>query len=446
MALEHELRRAIEEGADGRLKELIQDLHPADLARVFPSLKLAQQVKILRLMDPERAAQVLVELGREQVPPLVEGLGPLRIADILATLPTDDAADLLGDLPAEQKDGLLGLMAAADAKEVRELLEYPQDTAGGIMTTEFVAISERLTAEEAIRVLRETAPDAETVYYVYVVNEQGQLVGVLSLRELILAAPGMPVGDIMRRRVISVHVMADQEEVARVVAKYDLLAVPVVDDNQELLGIVTVDDVLDVIKEEAAEDFLRISAIDIRGDDVTAPPWRRAMHRLPWLVAFLLGEMMAATVIKGFAGTLEAATVLAFFITAIAGGAGNAGTQSLAVVVRGLATGELNAREILRVVWRETRVGLLVGLGSGLTLAFVALVWQGWPLLGLVVGGALAASILVATMLGSMIPVVMARLGFDPALASGPFITTLTDVASMLVYFSLATLTILHLR
>jgi magnesium transporter len=440
-----EVRRAVlsclEEGSTDRLRQCLKDLHPADIAEVLPDISLGQQVKVLRVMEPDRVAQVIFELDREKLPTLMECLGLQRTADILSAMFTDDAADLLGDLPGDLRQKLLGLLEAHEARDLKELLTYGEETAGGIMTTEYVAIQKDITAGQAIEVLRENAPDAETVYYVYVVDDQNHLVGVLSLRELILAAPYMRIEDIMRRKVISVNVNTDQEEVARLVAKYDFLAVPVVSDAGELLGIVTVDDVLDVIEREATEDMMRMAAtIDSEGEDPDASPVKRALRRLPWLVGLLFGELVAGHVIEGFSETLQHLTALAFFMTAIAGGTGNAATQSLAVVVRGIATGEVDPSQILKVIWKEAQVGLWVGLVCGLVVGSFAFVWQGSPSLGLVVGGALALSITVSTILGSFVPVIINRIGVDPALASGPFITTLMDVSSMFIYFTLATL------
>ncbi|OPZ71046.1 MAG: Magnesium transporter MgtE [Firmicutes bacterium ADurb.Bin456] len=313
------------------------------------------------------------------------------------------------------------------------------------MTTEYVALQKDLTARQAIEALRATAREVEIIYYIYVVNQRNQLTGVFSLRDLITAEPGESLEKIMQTRVISVNVRTDQEEVARLVAKYDFLAIPVIDDEQELLGIITVDDILDVIEEEATEDIMLLSGnTDLEVEEFEGGIWRRATRRLPWLVGLLFGGLMAGNVINFFSGTLESLTVLAFFIHILAGGPGNAATQSLAVVVRGLATGEVEREDVLRVIWREARVGIFVGLVCGSVMAVTAYLWQGIPLLGLVVGLSLAVSMSIATLLGSFIPVLIHRLGIDPALASGPFITTLMDITSMMIYFSLASLIILR--
>lgn len=435
----------LKKGSAEKMRECFDELHPADIAEIFPVLSLAERVKILRSLEPARAAEVLFNIDSKMVAPVLEGLGRKRAAEILAKTYTDDAADLLGDLPPDEKEKILSLMAANDVEDVRELLTYAEDTAGGIMTTEYVALDAETSVEQAIQELRKIAREAETVYYVYVVNEKQQLVGVLSLRELILADAEAAVKDIMQTGVISVNVRTDQEEVAKAVAKYDFLAIPVVNDDDELLGIVTVDDILDVLEEEATEDILRLSAnIDAEGQDLEAGTWRRAARRLPWLILLMFGSLLAGNVIAGFSATLERITALAFFITVMAGGPGNVATQSLAVAVRGLAIGNITPGKALSVIFKEARVGILVGLISGAVLSLIAFFWLGEPSIGLVVGMALAINMTIAAAIGSFVPLVINRFGVDPALASGPFITTLMDVTSMLVYFTLASVFLLH--
>lgn len=424
-----------------KLRQCLKDLHAADIAEFLPELPLPQRIKVLRLVEYNKASAILFELDRDELPPLLEGLGPKRTADILGQMFTDDAADLLGELPEEQKEKLLGLMKVAEAEDIRELLEYDVDTAGGLMATEYVDVRKNITANQAIARLRKIAPDAETVYYVYVTNDDEQLVGVISLRELIVAAPDELIENIMRTKVFSVNVRTDQEEVAKLMTKYDFLAVPVVNDNMQLLGIITFDDVMDVIEEEATEDMMRLAAnIEPQGQDMEISFWTRAGKRLPWLIGLLFGELVAGNVIHGFSGTLEHMTALAFFITAMAGGPGNAATQSLTVVVRGLATGEIDKHRLGSVVWKETQVGILIGVVCGLVLSTMAYLWQSSPTLGLVVGLSMAFSITTATVLGSLVPVIINRIGVDPALASGPFIATLMDITSMMIYFGMATL------
>ena len=421
------------------LEEFLLEVHYADLAEILRTFELEERVELLRHIDRERAAQVLFELDRDEITPLLKGLGRKVSAQILQEMPTDDAADLLGELPEDEQERYLKLMSDPGAEDVAELLEYGAETAGGIMTTEFVAINKELTTDEAIQVVRRTAQEAETVYYVYVVNDQNQLVGIISLREMILAAPGARIEEVMRTSPIRVLVKTDREEVARVVAKYDFLAIPVVNDNEQLLGIVTVDDVLDVIREEATEDYLRLASVHqeryLELSDV-----QRARRRLPWLIALLFGALLAGSVVKFYEDTLAGVVALAFFMPVMAGGPGNVGTQTMAVMVRGLATGEVEARRVTQVIFKEIRVGMIVGAVSGLVLAGIATLWLDSALLGLVVGASLAAAMTTATAIGTLFPLLINRLGVDPALASGPFITTVMDVISLMIYFTVASL------
>lgn len=435
------VKQHLENGNLSSLTVLLSDLQAADLAEVLTELEPDERLQVFVLLNNETAAAVLNELDPRLSVLLLRALGAERVADIFEEMSSDDAADLLGRFSENEKRGMLSMMDVEDAADVEELLVYPEDTAGGIMTTEYVAIPQDIKVERAIEVLRETAPDAETIYYVYVINKQGQLVGVISLRELIVAHPEIQIEQIMRRKVISVNVLTDQEEVAGVISKYDLLAIPVVDSDQVLVGIVTVDDVIDVLEEEATEDIYKLASSGEPEDlEMTVSFWRRAKLRLPWLLALLFGQLLASRVIDNFVHLLQAATVLAVFITVMAGQAGNAATQSLAIVVRGLATGHLDKRKILSVVFREARVGLIVGLACGIVLAMVGYLWEHNFTFAIILGLALWVNVFIGVALGTFVPLIIERVGLDPALASGPFITTLTDVVSMIVYFSLAVL------
>lgn len=436
----HTVEECLTQLNEKKLRDCLEDLHHADIAEALASVPLAQRVRVMRAAEPEKAALILYELDREMMAPLLEALGPRRLADVLNDMSDDDAADILGELPESQKEQLLNLMETSEANDVRELLKYGEDTAGGIMTTEYVSLKEEVTVAQAIDFLREVGSEVETIYHIFSINENAELTGVISLRELIMAPPDARIEQVVSRRVISVNVWDDQEKVAKMVAKYDFISIPVVNDQNQLLGIVTVDDVLDVLEEEATEDILKLANVDAEGQDlVETGAWQRALRRLPWLIGLLFGGLIAGNVIKGFSGTLEQVTALAFFITAMAGGPGNAATQSLALVVRGLATGEVDQHRLIKAIFKEAQVGLIVGVVSGSVLALVAVLWQGKPILGIVVGLALAINITISTVLGSFFPVIIHRLGIDPAVASGPFIATLMDVTSMFIYFSLAT-------
>lgn len=431
----------LEQRREDELKEFLATLHPADLAELLEELEPAERAAVVHLLSDETAAETISELEVEDQAEILESLGSERAGDILDEMSADDVADLVGELSQSRADELLDLMEPEDATEVRELLEYGEDTAGGIMTTEYVALPGSLTAQQSIDELRRLAPDAESAYYVYVVNEKEQLLGVLSLRELIVSAPDRPIQEIMRKSIVSVHVNDDQEEVARVVRKYNLMAVPVVDREEVLCGIITVDDVLDVIEEEATEDAYRAAGVGAHDED-DAGIWPIIRARLPWLVGLLFLSMLSATVVQSFEGVITSVAVLSVFMTTMAGESGNAATQALAVVVRGLATGDVERDQIWAVVWRELRVGLVVGGVCGVVLAVIATIWQGHPWLGLIVGPAMFLNLTLAKATGAFVPFIIERFGFDPAVASGPFIATVTDSTSMLIYFGIASVVI----
>lgn len=421
--------------------------HPADIAEALQELNDVDRARVFSRLDGETAALVLRNLKTDVVKSLLEVLGPERIAAILDEMPLDDVADFLGEVSAQVKDELLDLMEADEAKDVKELLSYPEDTAGGIMTTEYVAILDNLSAGRAIEVLREIAPEAETVYYVYVINTRNKLVGVISLRELIVADPHEPISSIMQTNVIKVHALTDQEEVAKMVTKYGLLAIPVVDDDDALLGIVTVDDVIDVIHEEATEDiFLMAGASEI--DESLALPARlkaSVATRLPWLLVTLFGGIVAGSVLKGIEDELSQMVALAFFIPLLTGMGGNVGTQSSTLTVRGLATGEIEGNEVWKTLMKEILSGLIIGTVCGSIVGSLAIVMFNNWVLGLVVGVALVANTITAATMGTLVPLLFKRVGIDPAVASAPFISTSIDITGLLIYSTLASALIAYL-
>ncbi|MFZ7103463.1 MAG: magnesium transporter [Peptococcaceae bacterium] len=424
------------------LVQFLLDIHPADLAEVLVNLDTKESKQyLLAQLDSEVAALVLNELDAELVAELLQNVSEQRVSEILDEMSFDDAADFLSELSDNEKEKFLDLFEDQDAEDVQELMDYAEDTAGGIMTTEYVAIPENISAGKAIEVLRETAPDAETVYYVYVINLKNQLVGVISLRELIIADPGALVLEIMRKKTISVNVNEDQEEVARLVSKYDFLAVPVVDDHQHLIGIITVDDVIDVIHEEATEDLYRLAGTYSAEEDESLARFTTALKsRLPWLLVTMLGGLVSGQVLNNFSNQLNTVVALAFFIPLLIGMGGNVGTQSSTVTVRGIATGQINTGTVIKTVLRESMVGISLGTVMGSIVALAAFLWQGSLQLGLVVGLTMLANMFTAATMGTAVPLVLKRFGVDPATASAPFITTTIDIIGLIIYATLATL------
>lgn len=433
-----ELADLIMSGDHDEIAQRMATMHPADIAVAIRDLPMEAQSLAFGLLSDDDAAVVLLEIEADDLVGLLRLLGASRSRLILGEMGPDDIADLLGDVGASDIAEVLALLEKNELAEVQRLLDYPERSAGGIMTTEYVALPHSMTAAQAIEYLRHRAPDAETVYYVYVVTRKRQLVGVLSLRDLITAPVDSTLESFMQTNVISVNAAVDQEEVAQAVARYDLLAVPVVDDDNILVGIVTVDDVIDVIEEEVTEDIHRMGGT-LRGEDDLDAAFVRVKKRLPWLIILLFGNMIGAYVLRSFTSTLEAVVVLAYFIPVLIDMGGNVGVQSLAVTVRALATRGIEMRHVGRILAREAKVGISLGAICGALVSLVAYVWQGNLYLGVIVGISMASAMAVAALIGTMVPLVLDRCGADAAIASGPFITTFCDVIGLLIYFGLAT-------
>ena len=421
------------------LKDFLENLHPSDLADLVEDLSDQQKQEFFALLSDEEAATIIQEMEEFDQATLFRLLTKKRASAIIKEMASDDAVDLLGELSPEETKELLALIDE-EAEEIRGLLQYPEDSAGGIMTKEFISLPGTLPVEEAITRLREIAPKAETIYYIYVVDYRNRLTGVLSLRELFAAQDGTLIAKIVRKNIIKVDATTDQEEVARLVSRYDLLAVPVVDEEGYLLGIITIDDILDVVEEEATEDIYRlVGTSEVEGTDlVEASVFNLAKKRLPWLMISLLGGLVSGSVIGVFEEALQAAVVLAVFIPVIMDMGGNVGAQSSTVFVRGLATGEIIAPDVWRYFLREVRIGLTIGIITGIMIAVAAIVWKGIPTLGVVVGTAMFATVFLAAVIGIVVPAILNKLGADPALAAGPFVTTIKDVTGLLIYFYVA--------
>ncbi len=412
-------------------------LLPYDQAQFFVKQPEEMRMRIYQYMSPEEMAAIFENLEIDEIAPYVAEMNPAFVADMLAHMYADDAVDVLNELRKDQVASYLSIMKPEAATEIKELLHYEEYTAGSIMTTEFVAIGANETVRSAMQILKKEAPEAETIYYIYVVDEEKRLVGVLSLRDLIIQDDDAVIAEVMNDRVISVSVAEDQEEVARMMKDYNFLALPVVDFQNHLLGIITVDDVIDVLDEEASDDYSKFAAIsDV--DAVDRNPFTAAKKRLPWLIVLLFLGMMTATLIGKFEDTINKVAILAVFIPLIGGMAGNTGTQALAVAVRGIATGEFQNESKWKLILREAGTGLITGATCGLLVTGIIWFWHHDFLLGLLVGISILITLIFATLAGALVPLIMHKLKIDPAVASGPFITTVNDLISILVYFSMA--------
>jgi magnesium transporter len=354
-------------------------------------------------------------------------------------MPTDDVADLLGRLPEERSDAIIERMKKESSEEVEGLLHYGDDTAGGIMVPDFIALRENTTAGQAIESLQKEHLDVEMPFYLYVVDSNGKLMGVSSLRQLVVVPPETPLKDFMTTDVFAVTTDMDQEEVAKLVARYDILAVPVVDDTNQLVGIVTVDDIIDIIGDEATEDILKMAGVGGEEFVETQSIIRSTRIRLPWLSASCIGGIFAFFIIGHFEGSLSKLVYLAAFIPVIMGMGGNIGTQTSTIVVRGLATGRLNIRDTWSVVFKEFAIGFILGIVYGFLVGSVAHLRYNMFQVAISVGLAVVSSMSIAALVGSLVPMAFAKINIDPAIASGPFVTTAIDIISVAFYFIIAT-------
>lgn len=438
------LKKYLKEENKEKFTSVMEELQPYDMAIAYKVISRKLRPRFVAYLEAKQIVQLVQELDNETQMEILHSLGAEKSAQILNLMDNDDLADLLGTLSLDKTKDLLALMRLDESQTVQELLKYPPDTAGGIMTNRFVWIRNYYTAREAIEKLKTFANKVKSIYYLYVLDEEKKLAGVVSYRDLLLADANDIVKDIMYDRVISVPVDMDQEDVARAIERYDFLAVPVVDEAGRLVGIVTVDDIIDVVLQEADEDIVKITASG-KDIDFQTPAITASVRRLPWLILLLSIGLVSGSIISLFQDTLEKVVALAFFMPMIAGMTGNTGTQSLAVVVRGLVAEDANNEVLARLILRELGVGLIIGVVCGTLIAGAAYLWQQNPALGLVVGFSLFLTLIIGTLAGTIIPLVLYRLGIDPAVASGPLITTLNDIFSLLVYFGLATLFISRL-
>jgi magnesium transporter len=435
------VKRLLRIGATANLLNLLQKQHPADLAQIFSELPNRDREATFSLLverNGRLAMEAISELGPEAGAALLATRSAEEIAKLTQEIESDDAAALIDYLPDELSAAVLDLMRPKQSGEVENLLEYDEQTAGRIMNPQVFALSEDLTVGEAITELQGNR-DVEMVFYLYVVDERRHLVGVTSLRRLLLVSPETPLKRIMATDLVSARVDMDQEEVARQVASYNLLAIPVVDEENKLVGVITVDDIIDVIKDEATEDIYRLAGV--AGDERPFTPAGESLRkRLPWLGVNLVTAFVAASVVALFEGTIERITVLAVFMPIVAGMGGNAATQTLTVIVRGIALGDLTWSNSRKALVKEAVVGVGNGVVLGLVAALVAWGTRGNPVLGLVLCAAMIINMFVAATAGTLVPLGLRAANVDPALASSVFITTLTDVFGFFSFLGLATI------
>ena len=439
-----EFEEFLHRSSDVDVRQLLSELHPADIADIVERFEEDSQARLMSLLDTSRAAEVLSLVEEHRQPDLLEAIPEEKLPQIVDEMDSDDAADILDDLPAKDAEVILEAMPKEESEEVRQLLEYDEDTAGGIMQTELVSVTPELTLAQAAERLRELATEVHDVQNIYVVDENGVLKGVFPMQKLILEEPHKKVSEVMDDNFFAVPAEIDQEEVAEMFQKYDLLSMAVVDKQGALLGRILVDDIVDVIQEEASEDIYRLAGVDTE-EHVTDTPLRSMRLRLPWLFMNVLTAMVAASVVGLFQNTIQQVVLLAVFMPIVASVGGNAGTQSLAVITRGIALGDLDFGGAKRALLKEVTAGVFNGILVGCILAVVGYFWAGNPVLGYVLGLAMICNMFVAAFAGTAIPLILKWAKVDPALASGVIVTTFTDMAGFFAFLGLATLFIQYL-
>ncbi len=434
------------------IRQKILEYHPYEVSEALLEMNEEERTKFFLVFEGHDISQIIGHLDIEDVLAFFEEMKPRFIVNIIQDLDIDDAVDIMLALPKEERAGYLRLMNKEQQEKIKSLFQYKEDTAGSIMTTEYIEIDINDSVEQAMKKLLEQAIDAETIYTIYITDSKNTLVGTLSLREMILARKGQYVKDIMNSRIISVNTSIDQEDVAEIFKDYDFTSLPVVDHLNRMLGIITIDDIVDVIEEEASEDYSRLAGIsDVEIDADTETIWMSAKKRLPWLLILSVLGFLTSTIIAQFEGTLTQIPTIALFMPMILGMAGNTGTQSLAVTVRGLNNDEFESKtQIRKHLIREVGTGLLNGLIIGVilfgvTYAFLQLTNTPEAFkITEVVSLSILASLTVSTLSGALIPIIINSFKIDPAVASGPFVTMVVDILALTVYFSLATTLIVN--
>ncbi len=432
---------ALEKGETRVIMRLLKERHPADIADAIEPLAEDQKQRIFEHLDPEIAADVLVELNDPSREEIIEDTSPVRLAEIAEEMESDDAADLIAELPAETAALVLRNMGREEMEKVTDLLRYPEDTAGGIMKRELLAIPEDGTIAQAVRALQNLAQqgDVEDVHNVFVVDRSGRLAGVLPVRRLLLMDSSTPIRKAVDEDLIKVNTGVDQEEVAGLFKKYDLVSLPVVDDTDRLVGRITIDDIVDVIEEESTEDMMRMGGVD-EDDRIFCPPSRSVRKRLPWLYINLATALIAVSVVALFEDTISRMVTLAVFMPIVAMLGGNTGMQTLTLITRGIALGEIVWEDVRRALVKESIVALVNGVAVGTVMALGTYLWRGSWMLGTILGMALIANMFLAGAVGTFVPLMLKRAGVDPAVASGIIVTTVTDAFGFLSFLGLATL------
>lgn len=437
-----EIRDLLERENWDDLRDILSEIHAADIADIIQTLEdKTEKVQVFKILDDEKTVKVFEHIEGDDRSVILPLLPKREQKNILNEMSPDERADFFDEISTEELEQYTGLLNKEAKEETRLLASYPPDSAGGIMTTDFVTLSEDMTVAQALKRIREDAPDAEQIYSLYVVNKQGRLVGIITLKDIILANPNRKIGRMMDHKVMSVNAESDQEEVASLFKKYDLHALPVIDQYGTLIGIITFDDIIDVIGEEDTEDMYRFGGVketELTYFQTSSTKWAR--QRITWLLLLVVTGFVSGFILERYEEALTTVVMLAFFIPVLMDSGGNAGTQAATVIVRGLATGEIAMAQALKVLRKEIMIALMVGVALAILTALRAVIMHSDYALAVTVAIAMLATVTVAKIAGAMLPILFKKLGFDPAIMSGPFITTIVDIFALILYFELARL------
>ncbi|WP_298831427.1 magnesium transporter [uncultured Planococcus sp.] len=438
------LIKTMKEGKIMEFQDILDELQPYDMAIQYRHLPDKHRNKFLLYLTIRQLTELMQELSKNEQIDILHKLGLEKSSQVLDRMDNDDLALLLADLEPERIEELLSQINQDDSQFVKSTMTYPPETAGRLMNNRYVWIPRHYTIREAVDKIKLFADLAEYLNYLYVVDEDKKLVGVVSYKDLILGNLDDKIEEVMYNRVVKADVLTDQEDAAQLISRYDFVTLPIVEKDDKLVGVITVDDIIDVVMQEANEDIEKLSASG-KSIDFNTPALVAAYRRLPWLILLLFIGLFSGGIISRFEETLQTVVALTFFMPMIAGMTGNTGTQSLSVVVRGLASQKLNTKQTINLIFRELWVGIIIGAICSVLILLIAYVWQGNFVLGIVVGGSLLMTLIIGTLAGTIIPLVLYRFNIDPAVASGPLITTINDILSLLIYFGMATLFISQL-
>ena len=422
------------------LRQALTELNDADIAMILETLDEEDRLKIFRILPKSMAADVFSYLELENQQMIITSLAEKEAAGIINNLMADDATDLLEEMPANIVKKLLANASPEVRRDINHLLQYPEDSAGSIMTVEFLDLKEHLTVQEAIERIRKQGGDSETINICYVLDQSRMLIGTVALRYLLLSEPDVTIGEIMHENVISVNTLMDQEEVARQFQKYDFTAMPVVDNENRLVGIITVDDIVDILQEEATEDIEKMAAITPSDKPyLRTGVWETWKNRIPWLLLLMLSATFTGSIIASFENALSSCVILTAYMPMLMGAGGNAGSQSSVAIIRSLSLNEVRFKDWFKVLWKESGVAILCGITLAIASLVKLMIFDKVTLpIALVVSVSLALTVLIAKIVGCMLPILAKKIGFDPAVMASPFITTIVDALSLLIYFAIA--------